>query len=157
MAHHIGSAAPGRDNQRGGNASSSSKNRALPRSVTTGCGHNTTNGDCDLHQSCDFRGTPRLSFDAWTTFIRSSVGDQAEVAEPRSFAAWVRPLNLCGLAGSALKIECWFAATDSGRYAYRSERRQRDVRLVGADWYYAVFQLAGRSALVQNDRPCNSP
>jgi AraC family transcriptional regulator, positive regulator of tynA and feaB len=50
------------------------------------------------------------------------------------------------------QIECWFAATDSGRYAYRSERRQRDVRLVGADWYYAVFQLAGRSALVQNDQ-----
>jgi AraC family transcriptional regulator, positive regulator of tynA and feaB len=105
-----------------------------------------------LHQSGDFGGTQRLSFDAWTAFIRSSVGDQAEVAEPRSFAGWARPLNLCGLAGGALKIECRSAATDSGRYAYRSERRQRDVRLVGANWYYAVFQLAGRSALVQNDQ-----
>src|SRR5262249_58280956 len=40
---------------------------------------------------------------------------------------------------------------DFGRDAYRSERTERDIRLVGADYYYAVFQVAGRSVFTQND------
>jgi hypothetical protein len=40
---------------------------------------------------------------------------------------------------------------DRGRDASRSERTKRDVRLVGADYYYAVFQVAGRSMMTQND------
>ena len=31
------------------------------------------------------------------------------------------------------------------------ERTQRDARLAGADYYYAVFQVAGRSTLTQNE------
>src|ERR1700730_2688526 len=58
----MGSAAHGSDNQRGGEARCSPKNCALPRSVTTGAGPQ----GADLHQSCDFDGTPRMSFDAWT-------------------------------------------------------------------------------------------
>ena len=37
------------------------------------------------------------------------------------------------------------------RNAYRSERTYRDVRFAGADYYYAVFQVAGRSVFTQND------
>jgi AraC-like DNA-binding protein len=44
-----------------------------------------------------------------------------------------------------------FRAVDSGRNAYRSERTYRDVRFAGADYYYAVFQVAGRSVFTQND------
>src|SRR5262249_33043370 len=40
---------------------------------------------------------------------------------------------------------------DRGRDAYRCERTERDIRLVGADYYYAVFQVAGRSVFTQND------
>jgi AraC-like DNA-binding protein len=105
-----------------------------------------------MRQSCDFSGTPQLDFEAWRTFIRSGVGDVAEVAEPNAFAAWMRHLNTCGFAGSALKIQSGVATTESSGHAYRSERTPRDVRRAGADWYYAVFQVAERSAIAQNDR-----
>jgi AraC family transcriptional activator of tynA and feaB len=39
-----------------------------------------------------------------------------------------------------------------GHEAYRSERTSRDVRLAGADFYYAVLQLTSRSTFVQNDQ-----
>jgi lyase family enzyme len=48
--------------------------------------------------------------------------------------------------------ECGCAATHHGRNLYRSERTHRDVRRAGADYYYAVFQIAGRSLLTQSDR-----
>ena len=63
----------------------------------------------------------------------------------------VRPLSVWGLAAAVLKIECGSTAKDFGRDAYRSERTQRDARLAGADYYYAVFQVAGRSTLTQNE------
>src|SRR5262249_60383577 len=56
----------------------------------------------------------------------------------------MRPRRGCAL-------ECGFAAMDFSRSAYRSERTYRDVRFAGADYYYAVFQAAGRSVLTQND------
>jgi AraC family transcriptional activator of tynA and feaB len=62
------------------------------------------------------------------------------------------PLSVCGLGAVALKIRCGLAATDPGHNAYRSERTQRNVRLGGADWYQAVFQVAGRSATTQNNQ-----
>jgi AraC family transcriptional activator of tynA and feaB len=94
---------------------------------------------------------PRLGFEAWSTFLRASCGNRPEVADRSVFAGWVRPLSVCGLAATALKIECGFTALEVDRGAYRSARTHRDARLVGADYYYAVFQLAGRSALAQND------
>jgi hypothetical protein len=36
--------------------------------------------------------------------------------------------------------------------AQRVERTQRDVRLDGLDHYYAVFQVAGESTMIQNDQ-----
>src|SRR5262249_28955769 len=73
------------------------------------------------------------------------------VIDPSAFSGWVRPISVCGLAAAALKIECGFAAMDFSRNAYRSERTYRDVRFAGADYYYAVFQVAGRSVFTQND------
>ena len=99
----------------------------------------------------DFGETSQLNFEGWRAFLRGSCGNQPEVTDPSAFAGWVRPLSVCGLAAAALKIECNFGAVDSGRNAYRSERTYRDVRFAGADYYYAVFQVAGRSVFTQND------
>jgi AraC family transcriptional regulator, positive regulator of tynA and feaB len=103
-------------------------------------------------ESADFVGTPQLDFEAWGAFLRSNCGDQPEVIEPSAFAGWMRRLSVCGLAAAAMKIQCGFAAMDLGRNAYRSERTHRDVRLAGVDYYYAVFQVASRSAIIQNDQ-----
>jgi AraC family transcriptional activator of tynA and feaB len=99
----------------------------------------------------DFIETPQLDFGGWRAFLRASCGNQPEVTDPSAFAGWVRPLSVCGLAAAALKIECGSAAMDFGRNAYRSKRTQRDARFAGADYYYAVFQVAGRSVLTQNE------
>jgi hypothetical protein len=105
-----------------------------------------------IRQSADFVGTPQLDFEAWRAYLRASCGDQAEVAEPDAFAGWMRPLSVYGFAAGALKIQCGFTAMASRRDVYRSERTHRDIRLAGADWFYAVFQVASRSALTQNDQ-----
>ena len=104
-----------------------------------------------MPESAEFTGTPRLDFEAWTAFLRTSCGNQPDVTDRGAFTGWVRPISVFGLGAAALKIKCGFAPTEFGRNAYRSARTQRDARLVGADYYYAVFQAAGRSALTQND------
>ena len=104
-----------------------------------------------MHMSDDFVGTHQLDFEGWRAFLRTSCGNQPEVIDASAFAGWVRPLSICGLAAAALKIECGFAASELGRSAYRSERTHRDARFAGADYYYAVFQVAGRSVFTQND------
>ena len=101
--------------------------------------------------SDDFVETTQLDFEGWRAFLRASCGNRPEVKDPSAFIAWVRPLKVCSLAATQLKIECGFGAVDSGRNAYRSERTYRDVRFAGADYYYAVFQVAGRSVFTQND------
>src|SRR5260370_2003364 len=45
-----------------------------------------------------------------------------------------------------------FAAIDLGCNAHRVERTQRDVRLDGVDHYFVLFQVAGGSTIIQNDR-----
>jgi AraC-binding-like domain len=53
---------------------------------------------------------------------------------------------------AAVKIQCGLAAADLGCHAHRLERTYRDVRLDGADHYLIVYQVAGHSALTQNDQ-----
>src|SRR5262245_37395425 len=102
-------------------------------------------------ESADETGTKELDFEAWTAFLRTSCGNQPDVADPSAFAGWVRPMSVCGLDAAELKIACGCPPTELGRDAYKSERTQRDARLIGADYYYAVFQVAGRSVMTQND------
>jgi len=104
-----------------------------------------------MRRSGDVAGTAQSDFEAWSAFLRSSFGDRPEDIEPNAIAAWIRPLSVCGLAAAALKIRCGYGSIDPGRNSYRSERTHQDVRTSGADWYYVVFQVAGRSALTQND------
>jgi len=102
-------------------------------------------------ESAGLAGAPRLDFEAWTAFLRASCGNQPDVVDPSAFTGWVRPMSVCGLGAAELKIECGYPPTELGRDAYKSERTQRDARLVGVDYYYAVFQVAGRSVMTQND------
>ena len=107
--------------------------------------------DAMMGGRADFVETPQLDFEGWRAFLRASCGNQPEVTDPSAFAGWVRPLSVCGLGAAALKIECGLAAMDFGRNAYRSKRTHRDARFAGVDYYYAVFQVGGRSVLTQND------
>jgi len=54
-------------------------------------------------------------------------------------------MTVCGLDAAELKIECGSPPMDLGRDAYRSERTERDIHLVGADYYTAL----GRNAYAQ--------
>jgi len=105
-----------------------------------------------MHLSVDVVGTSELNFEAWRALLRSTCGGKPQAIEPKDFVGWIRPRSVHGLTAAALKIHCGFAATDHGRSAYRYERTHRDVRLSGVDSYCALFQIASRRAVIQNDQ-----
>src|SRR3984893_5087194 len=95
-----------------------------------------------MRQSDNILGAPQLDYEAWRALIRSICGRfNPEGMEPNAFAGWARPLNTCG-----------FRAVDIGHNAHRVERTHRDVRLDGEHYYAALFQVAGRTAMMQNDQ-----
>jgi AraC family transcriptional activator of tynA and feaB len=95
-----------------------------------------------MHRSGDSIGEPELDYETWRVVLRSLSGRyNPEGIEPSVFAGWVRPVSVCG-----------FTALDIGANAQRIERTGRDVRLDGMEQYSAVFQVAGRSAISQNDQ-----
>jgi AraC-like DNA-binding protein len=104
-----------------------------------------------VQQDGDFVGTPRLNLAEWLALLRSTCGGDHKVSDPNAFAGWMRRLSVCGVAAAAIKIQCGLAAVDHGGDAYRYERTRRDIRLADTDWYCALFQVAGRSGLTQND------
>jgi hypothetical protein len=63
----------------------------------------------------------------------------------------MRPLSVYGVPAAAIKIQCGLTAVDHGDNTYRYERTRRDVRLADVDWYHALFQVAGWSAVTQNE------
>jgi AraC family transcriptional activator of tynA and feaB len=92
--------------------------------------------------SDDFYADSALDFESWRVTLRTLCGRyNPEGIELNNFAGSVRPVQLCG-----------FAAVDLSCNAHRIERTYQDVRLDGTDHFGVVFQLAGRSTLVQNDR-----
>ena len=95
-----------------------------------------------MHRSGDSIGEPELDYETWRVVLRSLSGRyNPEGIEPSVFAGWVRPVSVCG-----------FTALDIGANAQRIEWTGRDVRLDGMEQYSAVFQVAGRSAISQNDQ-----
>jgi AraC family transcriptional regulator, positive regulator of tynA and feaB len=95
-----------------------------------------------MHPSSGSVGRPELDFEAWRVSIQSFCGRyNPEGIEPGVFAGWVRPSSLWGVQ-----------SLDIGCNAQRIERTKRDVRLDGMEYYAAVFQVAGRSAISQNDQ-----
>jgi AraC-like DNA-binding protein len=104
-----------------------------------------------VQQSCDFVGTPQLNFEEWAALLRSECGGTPKVIEPNAFAAWMCRRSVYGIAAATFKVQCGLAAADPARNAYRFERTRRDIRLADTDWYLALFQVAGRSAVTQNE------
>src|ERR1700730_19253482 len=95
-----------------------------------------------MRPSDDLLSTPELDFEAWRDALRPDWGQYTpEAIEAETFAGRVRARSICG-----------FVAIDLSCNAHRVERTQRDARLDGVDHYYAVFQVAGRSMMIQNDQ-----
>jgi AraC family transcriptional activator of tynA and feaB len=92
--------------------------------------------------SDEFNAKPALEYEEWKVLLRTLCGRYSpEGVEPNAFQGSVRPAHICGL--EAVDLSC---------NAHRIERTYSDVRLDGTDHYGAIFQFAGRSIVVQNDR-----
>jgi AraC-like DNA-binding protein len=92
-----------------------------------------------MHPSADFLSTPELNYEQWREVLRPNWGLYTP-DDPKAFSGRVRSRRICG-----------FNASDISNNIRRCERTQRDVRLDGVDHCYAVFQIAGRSTIIQND------
>jgi len=94
-----------------------------------------------MHPGSDFLSTPELSYEGWRDAIRQQWGwYDPKAIEHKAFAGRAKSRGVCGFAG--MDITC---------NAPRVERTQRDVRLDDMDHFYVVFEIAGRSTVVQND------
>lgn len=90
----------------------------------------------------DILGAPPLDYEGWRDALRTQWGQyNPEVHQARDFSGRARSRSLCGL--EAMDLSC---------NAHRVERTPRDIQLDGVDHYYAVFQVAGSSAMIQNGR-----
>jgi AraC family transcriptional activator of tynA and feaB len=83
--------------------------------------------------------TTELNYEQWRDALRPNWGLYTP-HDPKSFVGRVRSQSICGLNAAHI-------SNNVGR----CERTQRDLRLDGVDHYYAVFQTAGRSTIIQND------
>ena len=88
----------------------------------------------------DILEKPRLNYDAWRDLLQRMCGYNPAGIEPNAFTGWIRPVDVHG-----------FKALATGCNAGRMERDYRDVRLDGADHYFVLFPVRGRSVLTQND------
>jgi AraC family transcriptional activator of tynA and feaB len=90
----------------------------------------------------DFAVVPKLGYKQWRAILRSvAAWYSPEVMDPKAFAEGLRVRSICGLV-----------ALDLDHNAQRTERTQRDVRLDDVGIYHAVFQVVGRSTVLQNDQ-----
>ena len=103
-----------------------------------------------VQQSCDFARTSQLNQEEWTALLRSTCGSDHRVVEPDALVAWMHRLSVYGIAAAATKIQSGLATIDHGADLYRFEQTHGDARL-DVDWYCALFPVAGRSWLTQND------
>src|SRR5260221_4620866 len=101
-------------------------------------------------QSGDSLDTPRLDFEAWRALLRSNCGSEVEVTEPNAFAGWMRPLSVSGLTAAAVKILWDSAVVDRVATFTGIERNARGRD--GVDHHLILYQIAGQSALTQNDQ-----
>jgi AraC family transcriptional regulator, positive regulator of tynA and feaB len=84
--------------------------------------------------------TPELNYEQWRDLMCPNFGLH-RVDDPKAFAGRFRSRHIFGLNASEIRNnKC------------RCERTQRDIRLDGVDHCYAVFQVDGRSTIIQNDQ-----
>ena len=91
-----------------------------------------------MRTSPGLHSTPALNYEQWRDMLRPNWGLYT-ADDPKGFAGRVRSRLICG-----------FNASDISNNVRRCERTGSDIRLDGVDHYYAVFQIAGRSTIVQN-------
>jgi AraC family transcriptional regulator, positive regulator of tynA and feaB len=85
---------------------------------------------------------PELSYEQWRDQLRPNFGLYT-TDKPKIFAGRLRNYTICGFQVSEI--------SSNTRRAHQCERTQRDIRLDGVDHWYALFQIAGRSTIIQND------
>jgi len=89
--------------------------------------------------SCaDLLSTVELNYEEWRALLRPDWGLYTP-NDPKTFSGRVRSRNIYG-----------FVAADIGGYIPRCERGKREIRLDGIDHWYALFQVSGRSKVIQN-------
>jgi hypothetical protein len=91
-------------------------------------------------RSADLLGTPELNYEQWRDLVRPNLGLYT-MDDPKSFAGRVRGRNIFG-----------FQASEIRNNKCRCERTQRDIRRDGIDHCFAIFQVAGRSTIIQDDQ-----
>ena len=95
-----------------------------------------------MQPGSDFSSMPELGYEEWREALRQDWGQyNPETFDLRTFAGRARPRSANGCV--VIDLSC---------NAHRVERTQRDVRLDGMDHHFALFQVAGRSTIIQNDR-----
>jgi AraC family transcriptional activator of tynA and feaB len=95
-----------------------------------------------MHSRGDFLSTPNLDYETWRDVVRSICGRYTpDGIEPKTFSGRARVRSICG-----------FRAVELSSNAHRLERTHQDVRADARDHYYAIFQMAGQSRIIQNDR-----
>jgi AraC family transcriptional regulator, positive regulator of tynA and feaB len=86
-------------------------------------------------------GPPHLDFETWKELVRTIGGRfNPEGIEPTAFTGRLRPISVGGLTAAVVASN-----------AHRVERTQRDVRLDGANHYFAMFHVTGQSAMTHNE------
>jgi AraC family transcriptional activator of tynA and feaB len=83
--------------------------------------------------------TPELNYEQWRDLVCPNFGLH-RVGDPTAFAGRVRYRSIFG-----------FQASEMRNNKCHCERTQRDIRFDGIDHCYAVFQVDGRSTIIQND------
>ena len=95
-----------------------------------------------MHSRGDFLSTQNLDYEAWRDTVRSICGRYTPGGiEPNTFSGKARVRSICGLK-----------AVELSSNAHCLERTHQDVRVDARDHYYAIFQMAGQSRIIQNDR-----
>jgi AraC family transcriptional activator of tynA and feaB len=95
-----------------------------------------------MHSSGDFFSTPNLDYEAWRDVVRLICGRYTPNGiEPNTFSGRARVRSICGLK-----------AVELSSNAHRLERTRQDIRVDARDHYYAIFQMAGQSRIIQNNQ-----
>jgi AraC-like DNA-binding protein len=92
----------------------------------------------------DFLATHEYDYEGWRNALLPDWGryNLGAAMNPEAFAGRARSRRLCG-----------FVAMDISCNARRVDRTRRDIRLDGVDHCYAIFQIVGRTTVIQNDHP----
>jgi AraC family transcriptional regulator, positive regulator of tynA and feaB len=81
-----------------------------------------------------------LNYEQWRDLVRPNFGLHT-IDTPEAFAGRIRSRHIFGLNASEIRNnKC------------RCDRTRRDIRVDGVDHCFAIFQVAGRSTIIQDDQ-----